>query len=69
MQWYLWVSTPCSLAAVLLVVPPIPGAQCGFIPPGCLGSLGLGCLFSLPPSPSSFLLGAAILGVGRGLVG
>lgn len=65
-QWVLWVSTPCSLAVVLLLVPSIPGAQGGFICPGCLSLLRLGSLFSLPPSPSSFLLGAAILGVGKG---
>lgn len=63
------MSTPCSLAAVLLLVPLVLGAQCGFICPGCLDMMGLSSLFSLPPSPSSFLLGAAILGMGRGLVG
>lgn len=40
---------------------PVPGAQCGFICPGCLSLLGLGSLISLLPFPSSILLGAAIL--------
>lgn len=53
MQWDLWVSTLCSLAAVLLLVPPTLGTQCGFICPGCLGLLGLSnpFLFSFLPLP------------------